>query len=160
MKTIHETPDLLVLENKPVWLALFISVFGLVFFAIGMASLSESTGTGIMFMAGGIGIGIGFNMIFVRRTQLTLDAARQIVELRRRGWLGDRYMTWDLQFLDRAIIQTSHSGEKNTHRAAIVISDGMDAGTHPLTIVYSSGQSAQHPKDAINRWLDSPRATP
>lgn len=155
MKIIHETPQMLILENRPVWLALFISVFGLIFFAIGMASAQQSMALGMIFMAGGLGIGIGFNMIFVRRTQLTLDATRGMVELRRRGWLGDSQMTWDLQYLDHAITETSYSKDTDTHRAAIVISGGMDAGTHPLTIVFSNGQGANRAKDAINRWLDS-----
>ena len=155
MKVTDETPEQLILENNPIWLALFVSIFGLVFFAIGLANLSADLTLGLAFMAGGLGIGIGFNMIFVRRTQLILDRPGNYVELRRRSWLGYSRMTWELRYLDRAIVETSHSGDSDTHRAALVFDGGMDAGTHPVTLVYSSGRGAERAQDAINGWLDS-----
>ncbi|MGC1503218.1 MAG: hypothetical protein WA782_03660 [Sulfitobacter sp.] len=159
MKVVRETPDQLIVENNPVGLAIFVSVFGLVFFGIGLSVVGSEPGTGLAFMAGGLGIAIGFNMIFVRRTQLILDTSRNLVELRRRGWLGYSSQTWELQYLERVIVETSRSGDSDTHRAALVISDGMDAGTHPVTWVYSSGRGAERAQNAVNGWLDSYRLT-
>ncbi|KIN62348.1 hypothetical protein Z946_1205 [Sulfitobacter noctilucicola] len=159
MKITHNSPDQLVIENNPVWLAVFLSVFGLTFMAIGLFAVSAEPLMGFVFVAAGLGIAIGFNMIFVRRTQLILDRSAQKVLLRRRGWLRDNSLTWEMRYLDRAIVETSRSSDNNTHRAALIINGGMDEGTHPLTIVYSSGRGASRAADAINRWLDSTPAT-
>ena len=163
MKIKRQTSDQLIVENNPIWLAIFVSLFGLTFFGIGLANLSAQPGMAIAFMLGGLGIGFGFNMIFIRRTQLILDRPRNLVELRRRSWFGYTKMTWRLDYLHRAIVQTSSSGDTDTHRAALVIRDGMDAGTHPITLVYSSGRGARRAVDAINEWcaaLDSSPPTP
>ncbi len=159
MKITRETPDQLIIENNPIWLAIFVSVFGLIFFGIGLANVRAEPGMGIAFIAGGLAIAVGFNMIFIRRTQLILDRPRNLVELRRKGWLNYVSMTWELQYLTRADVQSSSSGDTNTYRAALQISGGMDAGTHPITLVYSSGRGAKRAANAINRWLDSQAAT-
>lgn len=153
MKVTRITPDQLIIENNPIWLAIFVSVFGLIFFGVGLSLLGSETTTALVFMAGGLGIGIGFNMIFIRRTQLILDAPRNLVELRRRSWLGYSVRTWALNNLNRAEVQTSRSGDTNTHRAVLIIDGGMDAGDHPLTLVYSSGSGARRAQAAINDWL-------
>ncbi len=153
MKVTRNLPEQLIIENNPIWLAIFVSVFGLVFFGVGLANVSSEPAMGIAFMLGGLGIAVGFNIIFIRRTQLILDRTRNLVELRRRSWIKYYTMSWQLNFLDRAIIQTSRSGDTDTHRAALVITGGMDAGTHPITLVYSSGSGARRAASAINDWL-------
>ena len=163
MKITRDVPQQLIVENNPVWLAILVSAFGLVFFAIGMSTLGSEPMTGLIFMLGGLGMALGFNMIFIRRTQLILDAGRGQIELRRRGWINHTVMTWELRYLERALVQTSRSGDTDTHRAALVISGGMDAGVHPITLVYASGGGARRAVEAINRWhaaLDSPPASP
>ena len=162
MKVTRETPEQLIVENNPILLALFVSVFGLTFVGIGLANIGSDFTMGALFILGGLIIGIGFNMIFIRRTQLILDAPRNLIELRRRSWIRYSAMTWELRYLHSAIVQTSHSGDTPTHRAALIISGGMDAGTHPITLVYSSGSGADRAATAINRWhaaLDSPAPT-
>lgn len=158
MKIVRESADQLIIENNPIWLAAFVTLFGLVFLGIGLSVFGTEPGTGLAFIAGGLGIAIGFNMIFVRLTQLILDKPRDLVELRRRGWLEYSSLTWELRYLDRAIVETSRSGDTDTHRAALVISGGMDAGTHPITWVYSSGRGASRAMNAVNGWLDSHRS--
>lgn len=159
MKIIRETPDQLIIENNPVWLAIFVTIFGLVFLGVGLFIVSSEPGVGHAFIAGGLGISIGFNMIFVRRTQLILDTTRNLLELRRRGWLGYSSRIWELRYLERVIVETSRSGDTDTHRAALLINGGMDAGTHPITWVYSSGRGAERAQNAVNGWLDSYRPT-
>ncbi len=158
MKVTRDTPDQLIIENNPIWLAIFVTAFGLLFFTMGLANLGTDLKLALTFMAGGLGIAVVFNMAFVRRTQLILDHPRNHVELRRRSWFGYSKMTWEMRFLDRAIVETMHSGDTPTNRAALVISGGMDAGTHPVTLVYSSGHGADRARDAINGWLDSHRS--
>lgn len=153
MKIITNTPDQLILENRPLWLAIFVTGFALLFVAIGLAILGPEPATGVAFVLGGLFFGVVFNMAFIRRTQLILDAPRTRVELRRRSWFGYKRWTWDLKYLERAVLETSRSGDTDTHRAALIINGGMDEGVHPITLVYSSGRGAQRAKDAINNWL-------
>lgn len=153
MKVTRDTPEQLIVENNPIWLAVFVSLFGLIFVGVGLSLLGSETGMAMLFIGGGLAIGIGFNMIFIRRTQLILDQARNLVELRRRSWLGYSSRTWELQYLKRAEVQTSRSGDTDTHRAVLIIDGGMDAGDHPLTLVYSSGSGARRAQAAVNDWL-------
>lgn len=164
MKVTRDTPNQLIIENNPVWLAVFVSLFAFLFIVVGIFIVQAETFVGIAFITGGLVIGSVFNLAFIRRTQLILDRPKNLVELRRRSMIGYKRRTWELGHLNQAIVQTSHSGDTNTYRAALVFDDGMDAGTHPLTLVYSSGGGAKRASAAVNRWtsasLDSRRATP
>ena len=155
MKISRNTPEQLILDNNPIWLALFVTGFSLVFVAIGLANLGPTPGMGAAFIGGGLFFGVVFNMVFTRRTQLILDRPANKVELRRRSWFGYSRLSWELQYLQEAVVQTSRSGDTDTHRAALVISGGMDAGVFPVTLVYSSGRGAKRARDAINGWLSA-----
>ena len=164
MKVTRDTADQLIIENNPVWLAVFVSLFAFLFVVVGLFTLQTETFVGTVFIIGGVVIGSVFNLAFIRRTQLILDRPRNLVELRRRSMIGYKRRTWELGHLNHAVVQSSHSGDTNTYRAALVFDDGMDAGTHPITLVYSSGSGAKRASDAVNRWtsasLDSRPATP
>ncbi|MEM7520359.1 MAG: hypothetical protein AAF307_04915 [Pseudomonadota bacterium] len=153
MKIVRNTPSQLILENTPIFFALMISAFGLVFVAIGVFAWADALTNGIAFVLGGMVIVVVGNLAFVRRTQVILDQTRALVELRRRSWLGYSSMTWELRYLAGALVQTSNSGDTPTHRAVLNISGGMDEGVHPITLVYSSGKGAHLAEAAINDWL-------
>jgi len=159
MKVTRDTPDQLIIENNPVWLAILISIPLFVFLVVGIFTIKTDLSTGLVFVVGSLIMGVVFNLAFIRRTQLILDRSRNLVELRRRSMLGYKKRTWELGYLDRVVIQSSNSGDSTTYRAAMVFSDGMDAGTHPITLVYSSGSGADRAAGAINRWLDSDTPT-
>ncbi len=155
MKIVRNTPEQLILRSAPWFLAV---VFG------GLILVSIGCGLNAFF-AGGLGetfwglIGIPaflalFLVIFVRRDDLILDRSRDVLELRHSTFFGRRKVRHKLQNLERAIVQTSNSGDSGpTHRIALVLSGGMDAGTHPVTPVYASGNGAKRGVDAINGWL-------
>lgn len=153
MKVTRDTTDQLILENNPIVIAILISCFALIFVAAGLFLMSEQFWFGLLFTISGVAIGIVFNMAFSRRTQLILDRPSNHIELRRKSMLGYKKQTWELNYLDRAIVQSSRTDNTTTYRAAMVFSDGMDAGTHPITIVYSSGGGAERASNAINNWL-------
>ncbi|MGJ8615259.1 MAG: hypothetical protein ACSHWS_00375 [Sulfitobacter sp.] len=153
MKVTRDTPDQLIIENNPVWLAVAVSAFAFLFIVVGLFTLQAEIFVGIAFIVGGSVIGIVFNLAFIRRTQLILNRTDNLVELRRKSLLGYKRRTWELEFLNSAIVQSSYSGDTNTHRAALIFDDGMDAGTHPITLVYSSGSGAERAMTAINTWL-------
>jgi energy-coupling factor transporter transmembrane protein EcfT len=153
MKIQRETPDQLIIENNPIWVAFFISIFALIFIAAGLFVMTIEFWFGLWFAVCGVIIGVVFNIAFSRRTQIILDRPGNLIELRRKSMLGYKKRVWELRYLDRVVIQTSRSDKSTTYRAAMVFSDGMDAGTHPITFVYSSGNGAETAKTAINRWL-------
>lgn len=156
MKIARNTPDQLILENTP-WFTAIALILGCgVFVAIGIAALPTEPFVGILFPLVGVSVGAILLVAFVRRTQLILDRPRDLVELRRRSFRGYTNRTWALSELDHAIIQTSRDSDgPDTHRAAMVMSHGMDAGTHPITLVYASGRGASRAAGAINDWLDT-----
>lgn len=95
-----------------------------------------------------------FIVVFVRRDDLILDRSRNLLELRHSTFRGRTTVKHKLEHLDRAVLQTSHSSEGGTtHRIALVLDGGMDAGTHPTTPVYVSGHGAKRGVEAINAWL-------
>ncbi len=94
-----------------------------------------------------------FFWVFVRRNQLLLDRRAGTVTLRRRTLSRYSETIHDLDHLSRAIVQTSRGDDSDTHRMALILSGGMDAGTHPFTAVYTSGTGARRAADAVNAWL-------
>ena len=154
MKVTRETPDQLIIENNPIWLAVFISAFAMVFIAVGLFLISTEFWMGVGFTVGGIFVGVVFNLAFTRRTQVIFDRPGNLIEMRRKSLLGYSKRSWELQHLSSADVQSSRSSNNTTtYRAVMIINGGMDAGTHPLTLVYSSGSGAQNASNAINRWL-------
>lgn len=153
MKVTRETPDQLIIENNPIWLAVFISVFALVFVAVGLFLMSTEFWMGVAFTGAGLVVGVVFNLAFTRRTQVIFDRPGNLVEMRRKSLLGYSKRSWHLEHLSGADVQSSRSDNTTTYRAVMIIDGGMDAGTHPLTLVYSSGSGAQTAANAINRWL-------
>ena len=157
MKVTHDTPEKLIIENNPIWLAIFISVFGMVFVAVGLFLMSQEFWMGLLFAGAGLVVIVVFNLAFTRRTQFIFDHPGNLVDMRRKSLLGFTNRTWSLEHLDRAVIQSSRSDNSTTYRAALVFNGGMDPGTVPITIVYSSGSGAERAANAVNNWLATQR---
>lgn len=159
MKVKRNTPDQLIVENNPILMAIMISLMGLIFFSVGLFTITSEIVVGLVFLTVGLAVGIGGNMIFVRRTQVIFDRPAGTIEMRRRSWFGYSKSHWDLAHLEKVIVQTTRIRKSNgtrgapSHRAALVIAGGMDPGEHPLTIVYSTSNTAARITGAINGWL-------
>ncbi|ROT99383.1 hypothetical protein [Histidinibacterium lentulum] len=155
---IERTPDLLVIDNRPIFIAALLSIMLLAFMAGGIRMLMEGLwGQGLLFVLGmPLFFGVFF-ALFVRRNQLVLN--RQTGELlhRRRTIFGHTETRFELAALAGAEVQYSRSDGKQTRRMAYVLSEGPDAGTHPFTTAYSSGNNAQRAADAVNAWLAEAR---
>lgn len=155
MKIVRNTPDQLILRSAPWVLAVLLGGFILGSIGFGLnaffAGGRGETFWGLIGIPGFLAI---FLVIFVRRDDLILDRSRDLLELRHSTFLGRRKVRHALHNLDRAIVQTSNSGDGGpTHRIALVLTGGMDAGTHPVTPVYASGRGAARGVAAINEWL-------
>lgn len=158
---VRNTPDQLIIKSVPWAMAIMIAATILALSGVsiyGFLTGNYLQGT-IMFLAGPVFMGLFF-VIFVRRDDLILDRTRNKIELRHATVFGRKTVIHALTDLEDAIVQTqkanrnsSHSNNVPTHRLALVLSSGMDAGTHPVTENYMSGNGAQRAADVINAWL-------
>ena len=69
MKVTRDTPDQLILENNPIWLAVFVSAFGLMFVAVGLFVMVDAFWPGMAFVGAGLFTIVVFNLAFTRRSQ-------------------------------------------------------------------------------------------
>ncbi|MFU8778523.1 MAG: hypothetical protein ACNA7M_12770 [Roseovarius sp.] len=165
MKVTHNSPDLLILEEMPWFIAIMLSLFTLISAAIGLLVLSQSLLGGLVFLLVGGGMGLAGVGIFVERLQLILDARAGRVTLRSRSIFRHRETVFDLSDVIRATSESTLSGgdtstdpsrvRRPVHRPALVLHDGA-GGTpllHPITEIYDSGRSSAEAVRAINQWL-------
>lgn len=156
MKITTQTPDLLIVEDRPVVLALLLSGFTLVFVGIGLSILSGGDWPGALLALSGGGMGTGAFALFVRRAQLVLNRPEGYVEFRRKSVRGLARTRYPLDAVTHAELETSSGGTSSpTYRIAIVIPEGEYAGAHPVTMVYSSSPGHRRAMEAINDWLGS-----
>lgn len=158
MKVTTDTPELLIVESRPVFLAIGLVVFILLFVGIGFAVMAAGEWWGIVFPVFGGGLGLVGLWAFVRRVQVVFHRPDAYVELRRRNLFGASRVRYGLAEIDHAEIEESHSSESGTtYRVVLVIERGQSTGRHPLTLAYSSGAGHQIAADTINRWLEAAR---
>lgn len=155
MKVIRHTDEQLILRSVP-WVmsillcAAFVGVIG-----FGLSGFFTGNQTdafwGLLALPAFLSI---FLVAFIRRDEVILDRSRNLLELRHSTFLGRTRVRHELHNLERALVQTSNSDDGGrTHRAALILHGGMDAGTHPVTPVYVSGDGAKRAVDIINAWL-------
>ena len=88
MKIVTDTPDLLIVEDRPVLLALGLIGFILAFVAAGLAMVLAGEWWGLLFAIFGGGMGFIAFWAFVRRVQVVFHRPEGYVELRRRNLFG------------------------------------------------------------------------
>ncbi len=155
MKIVRNTPEQLIIRSVPWVIAIMLSVFLLAVIGFGLSSLfagnTANSFWGLFLIPLFLAV---FMIIFVRRDDLILDRSRNLLELRHSTFRGRTTIQHKLEHLARAKLETSHGSEGGTtHRIALELDGGMDAGTHPVTPVYVSGNGAKRGVDAINAWL-------
>ncbi|MCB1331195.1 MAG: hypothetical protein KDK28_17865 [Maritimibacter sp.] len=158
MKIVTDTPDLLIVEDRPVLLALGLIGFILAFVAAGLAMVLAGEWWGLLFAIFGGGMGFIAFWAFVRRVQVVFHRPEGYVELRRRNLFGGTRVRHALAEIDRAVIEESQGSDSGTtYRVALVIPAGQSAGRHPVTLAYSSGRAQHRAAEAINAWLQAAR---
>ncbi|NDR57342.1 hypothetical protein [Aliiruegeria sabulilitoris] len=159
MKTSRNTPQQLVLDYVPWLWAVALGLFTLVFVAIGLSILLGGELFGLLFIFIGGGVGLICLAVFVERLQVVLNRDTNLLRIRRRTLLGYREDTWQLDRLERAVVQSNSGGQNNsrTYRPALMLvpEQGGPAEATPLTHVYSSGRGADRAVRAINDWLEA-----
>ena len=162
MKIVRNTPEQLIIRNAPWAIGIVLALAILAMSAASLYGLGQGDYkfAAIMFACGPVFTGLFF-ALFVRRDDLILDRSRNLLELRHATVRGRQKVRHDLTYLEKAVVQTqgarnrgsSTTAQGPTHRVAIVLHGGMDAGTHPITPVYASGNAADLAAKAINAWL-------
>lgn len=158
MKITSDTPDLLIVDDRPLFIGIMLTGFILVFVGVGVSIALTGELLGLLFAFLGGGLGLGAFAVFVRRVQVIFHRPDGYVELRRRNLFGGSRVRHDLREISRAEIEESHSSDNGTtYRVVLVIDAGQSVGRHPVTLAYSNGSGHHRAADAINRWLAQSR---
>ncbi|KJS43294.1 MAG: hypothetical protein VR71_11145 [Roseovarius sp. BRH_c41] len=165
MNVTHTSPDLLIIEEIPWFIAIMLSLFTMLFAGVGLLVMPQSLVGGLVFLLVGGGMGLAGVGIFVERLQLILDAGAGTATLRSRTIFRHRETVFPLDDLVRATGETTLSGSatdidparvrRKLHRPSLVLRDGAsgDALLHPITEIYDSSRSSGKVVRAINDWL-------
>ena len=159
MKIAQNTPDTLILDDRPWLLGGLLVLLILIFAGFGLNALFAGRGAGLLGLAGAAFWGVAL-VVFVRRTTFTFDRktgqiTRHVKSLRRATTT-----VWPLSGVSKADIETRMSrnsrqaGRANVtpmHRPILHWTDSSPAT--PLTEVYVNGDGASETAAAINRWL-------
>ncbi len=167
MKVKRNTPQLLLVEEIPWFIAIMLFFFTMCFVAIGVFLLFEGVWAGLIFAIVGGGLGLGGMSVFVERLQLRLDANTGKAHLRRLTIFQRDEVVIPLEDIRRASGEATLSGSSNTdthrrrqlHRPSLVLDDGTGEGEvlQPITDVFSSGGGAAILVRAVNEWLEQHR---
>ncbi|WP_299778808.1 hypothetical protein [uncultured Roseobacter sp.] len=162
MRILTDTPDRLVIEHRPLLLALALVALTLLLLYAAMASYAEGDTGKALFVLAVTLLLMGPSFWFaVERVQVIFDRRARTYTLRKRRLAGDQFETHPLDTVTRAMVQT-HKGnheDPDCHRVALVLGADRLENRHGLTHSYRSGQQARQVVGRINAWLDSARST-
>lgn len=154
MRVKSETPDLLVLEDRPVFVAALLAAFVLADAAAVVALAGQGEWAGVAMLGLGIPLLLGAGYLFIRRTIVFLDRPGNRVTIRVATFRGQTENSLPLDSVRGAEVQVSRSSDNGTtQRAALVLEGG---ARRELTQVYTSGGGAGRAVAAINRWIAAP----
>ena len=158
MKVIQNTPEMLVIEDRPVVLALMLSAFALALTAVCLVTFDQ--GMPLASIVSGAFAALLFAILgrTIKRIRLFLDARHDLFSVRTQGVRGTTTISYPLAALQRAIVQESRASDSTTYRLAYVIDRGDKRGTHPLTDHFTGGRGPAQGADVINDWLSAYRS--
>jgi hypothetical protein len=158
MRIRQDTPDRLVLEDRPWFLGSILAIVILVLTFLALVLGADSLWRGLGLGLGAALFGVVF-VIFVRRVIVIFDRTAGAMVIRTASLLGQTEMTRPLSDITKATVETtvnrstSGSGRltstSETHRVVLQVHGQSLA----LTQVYSAGKGAASGAEAINRWL-------
>lgn len=152
MKVIHRSDRLLVLEDRPWFLGIFMISMTLMFVAGSMAVIGEGQvlGGALLGLVGG-GIPILIAALMVRRVRLALDRGDRTVTRTSRSVRGLTQETYALDRLEKAQLAVSTDSDGTTYRTELRLTAPPE--TVPFTSYYTNGRKPQQMVDAVNDWL-------
>ena len=152
MKITTDTPEMLIVDDRPVILGIALSLFILVFVGIGTMLTLNGEPMGLLFAGIGGGLGLLAWWAFVRRVQVVFHRPGKYLEFRRKNMFGGARLRLPLDDVERAVVEESMSDGTSTYRVALE-THGESAGRHPLTLAYSNIGHPHEVAAQINAWL-------
>ena len=160
MKIALNTPEKLILDDRPWILGGCLVVLILVFAGFGLNALLAGRMGGLLGLVGAALWAVAL-VVFVRRTTISLDRqmgqmTREVSSLRAKSG-----QNWPLEDIRRAELDSRLSRDSSgagrsrytqMHRVVVQWNDGR--APLPLTEVYTSGPNPAVAVDTLNRWLD------
>ncbi|AZL59643.1 hypothetical protein EI545_12860 [Tabrizicola piscis] len=151
MRVKSETPDMLVIEDRPILVAILLSAFILIDATVVLALASQGNWAGVAMLGLALPLLVGALVLFVRRTLIFLHRPQGQVTIRVASLIGQTETSLPLANVTGAEVQKSRSSKGgSTYRPALRLAGG---GARELVSVYSSGSGADRVAAAINRWL-------
>lgn len=150
MKVRIDTPDLLVIESRPVVAAALIAVIAFAFVAAGLFTLPNDALRGVVLLAIGVVAGGYFLWGTARRETLTLNRGGGWGEIRRRTLTARQVRRFSLDDLASARLDTYDMAEGST-TARVMLRIG--EREEPLTQVRSTLPGQKQAAERINAWL-------
>ncbi|MGK7862869.1 hypothetical protein [Falsiroseomonas sp. E2-1-a4] len=157
MKVIESTGERLALEDRPVFLGVFMAIFILGF---AWRGISDALAGDLSAAFGTLALAIGTTAltfgVLIEVVQLRLDRAEGLIRLRRTKATGTREESFPLSELHGAEVESRRafgSGKRRqaaTHRAVLIL--GADQRRVPLSRTFARGRGAELTAEAINRW--------
>lgn len=156
MKVIHNTEQLLILEDQPWFIGIMMIVMALIFAFGGMAILaSGEVFGGLMMLLIGVGVPVLIGALMVQRVRLTFDRSAGTVSRTRRSVLGLTQTVHPLDRLDRARVGVSTDSDGTTYRMELDLRDPPEIV--PFTSYHTSGKRPEAMAQTVNDWLGTAR---
>jgi hypothetical protein len=161
MKVLQDTPDRLVIEDRPVLLAgmLLGAILVTACLATGMLVEGSPAGLGVALVSAAFGLAFA---VFVERVRVTFDRASGRITVTTASVRRRRTETLPLDIVRQAATQSRRSRSRPGARAATmsrpVLHLAEQPEPRPLMQVYTAGSGAAEAVAAINRWLGKPAA--
>ncbi|NJS39995.1 MAG: hypothetical protein HC783_14365 [Rhodobacteraceae bacterium] len=157
MRSRVDTPDRLVITDRPIVLGVMLSALLLALIGFSLAAAASGTWVGAAILLFGALVIAGITAVFIRGIDLILDRPSGKAHLHNSTLLGKTWLNWPLSDVTGAVVQSTHGGEDSgmTYRPALQLSGGR---TQELTPIYTSGKGAARAVTAIERWLTDPTA--
>ena len=152
MKVIHRSDSLLMLEDRPWLLGLFLIAMALVFLVSGMAMMAAGEGLWGLFMALiGVGVPLLIASLMVQRVRLTFDRSSGQLTRTRRSIRGLTQESHPLDRLVEAFVDASSDGDGTTYRMDLRLRNPPQI--LPFTSYHTSGRKPEQMAQAVNDWL-------
>ena len=152
MKILINSSDVLEIEDKPIFPAIFLPIFIMMSAFGGMVAWRDAALVGALGCAFMAVLGYSIMRSVVRNRTITFDRTDGNVTVLTRSFKGVTRVTHTLSLLDRAIVKEDPN-DQDVRDLALLLSGGTDAGLHVVTDTHSDSSGVQAIADAINAWL-------
>lgn len=152
MKVIHRSDTLLMLEDRPWLLGLFLIAMALTFLVSGMAIIAKGMIFSGLFMGVvGTGLPLLIGALMVQRVRLTFDRTSGQLTRTLRSIRGLKQESHPIDRLVEAFVDANTDGDGITYRMDLRLKD--PPATVPFAAYHTSGRSPHRMAQAVNDWL-------